>query len=114
MKQSDRWHLYHIADKKFTFRPLEDFKYIREDEKETVLRVYADRKYGVMSNTRGLVVDCEYDDLRNVGTEAIPFYLAEKHVDTAEVYLVFYLDRNGKKVQKQIFDQKRYERMGCE
>ncbi len=114
VKQDNTWHLYHIADKKFTLKPIEDYQYIRNDDKEVIIRMYADKQYGVISNTRGIVVDFEYDDLRNVGTAEIPFYLAEKHVSTADVYLIFYIDRNGKKVQKQIFDEKRYERMVCE
>ena|GEM_PF-1285533 len=114
VRQNDAWHLYHIAEKKFIFKPIEDYRYIRNDDKEVIVRIYANRQYGVMSNVRGVVIDFEYDDLRNVGTEEIPFYLAEKHVTTGDVYLIFYIDRHGKKVQKQLFDQKRYERIICE
>ncbi len=114
VKKDDTWHLYHIADKKFTLKPIEEFKYIRKDDKEVIIRVYADKQYGIISNTRGVIADFEYDDLRNVGTAEIPFYLAEKYISNADVYLIFYIDRNGKKVQKQIFDEKRYERIVCE
>ncbi len=114
VKQENSWHLYQIAEKKFTLKPIEDYQYIRNDDKEISIRMYTGKQYGVLSNTRGMIVDVEYDDLRNVGTAEIPFYLAEKHIDTAEVYLIFYIDRDGKKVQKQIFDEKRYERLVCE
>jgi len=113
-KQNNAWHLYQIAEKKSLFKALDDYQYIRNDEKEIIIRMYANRQYGILSNSRGVVVDFEYDDLRNVGTEEIPFYLAEKYIDTADVYLIFYIDRDGKKVQKQIFDQQRYERIVCE
>jgi hypothetical protein len=114
VKQESRWHLYQIGDRKFLFKPIEEFSYVRQDKEEIILKVYADKKYGILSNEKGVVVDFEYDDLRNVGSEKIPFYLAENFVDDADVYLVFYLDRNGKRVHRQLFDEKRYARIICE
>ena len=114
VKQEGRWHLYQIADRKLLFKPIEDFSYIRQDKEEIILKVYAGKKYGILSNEKGVVVDFEYDDLRNVGSGQIPFYLAENFVDDADVYLVFYLDRNGKRVHRQMFDEKRYARIICE
>jgi hypothetical protein len=114
VKQEGRWHLYQIGDRKFLFKPIEEFSYVRQDKEEIILKVYADKKYGILSNEKGVVVDFEYDDLRNVGSEKIPFYLAENFVDDADVYLVFYLDRNGKRVHRQLFDEKRYARIICD
>jgi hypothetical protein len=114
VKQHEVWHLYSIADKKFIFKPIEDFQYIRKDDEELIIKIYAGKKYGILSNARGVVIDFEYDDLRNVGTQQAPFYLAENYVDDADVYLVLYMDRAGKKVFRQLFDQKHYERIVCE
>ncbi len=114
VKRDYQWHFYHIAEKKFVFKALDDFQYIRNDNSEIILRMYANRQYGILSNTRGIVVDFEYDDLRNVGTAEVPFYMAEKYIENADVYLVFYIDRFGKKVRKQIFDQTRYEKIVCD
>jgi len=83
---------------------------IRQDKEEIIVKVYAGKKYGILSNEKGVVVDFEYDDLRNVGSGQIPFCLAENFVD-ADVYLVFYPDRNGKRVHRQLFDEKRYARI---
>jgi len=113
VKQEGRWHLYQISDRKFLFKPIEEISYIRQDKEEIILKVYAGKKYGILSNEKGVVVDFEYDDLRNVGSGQIPFYLAENFVDDADVYLVFYLDRNGKRVHRQMFDEKRYARITC-
>ncbi len=114
VKQDQQWHLYHISDRKFIFKPIEEFSYIRQDKEEIVLKVYAGKKYGILSSEKGMVVDFEYDDLRNVGSDQIPFYLAENFVDDADVYLVFYIDRNGKRVHRQMFDEKRYARIICD
>ena len=113
VRQNETWSLYDIASRK-AMQPMADVKYIREDDKEIIVRMYANKQYGVLSNTRGVVVEAEYDDLRNVGTVEIPFYLAEKHMADADLYAVFYMDRNGKKVRKQLFDEQRYERVVCE
>ncbi|MDJ1467496.1 WG repeat-containing protein [Xanthocytophaga flava] len=114
VKKGDQWQFYQIAEKKYTLKPVDAFEYIQQDDKEIIMRLYANKQYGIVSNTRGIVVDLEYDDLRNVGTKEIPFYLGEKYIDTADVYLIFYIDRDGKKVHKQLFDQQRYDRIVCD
>jgi hypothetical protein len=114
VKQDQTWQLYQIAEKKFIFRPIDEIQTIRSDKNEIILKVYSGKSYGILSNVKGMVVDFEYDDLRNVGTPEIPFYLAEKHIDNADVYLVYYIDRLGTMIRKQIFDQKRYERIVCD
>ena len=114
VRQGDSWNLYDMGSRKLTFQPMADVKYIREDDQEIILKIYANKQYGVLSNTRGVVVEAEYDGLRNVGTVEIPFYLAGKHMADADLYAVFYIDRHGKKVRRQLFDEQRYERMVCE
>ncbi len=112
--QDDTWYLYHISEKRNTFKPMEEIEYVKQTDDEIVLKVYMDKKYGVLSNTKGLLIDCEYDDLGNVGTSDYPLYVGEKNVKEAGVFLVFYIDKDGKSIRRQIFDNDRYNRIACE
>ncbi len=40
--------------------------------------------------------------------------VAEKLIDAASVYLLFYFDQNGKLLRKQIFNEEVYEKIVCE
>lgn len=112
--QDDTWYLYHFIEKRNTFKPMEEVEYVKQTDEEIVLKVYMDKKYGVLSNTKGLLISCEYDDLRNVGTTDYPLYVGEKNVKEAGVLLVFYIDRDGKAIRRQIFDHNRYNSIACE
>jgi hypothetical protein len=114
VKQEDIWYLYHFGEKRNTFKPMEEIEYIKQTDDEIVLKVYMDKKYGVLSNTRGLLISCEYDDLRNVGTTEYPLYVGEKNVKEAGILLVFYIDKDGKAIRRQIFDQDKYNSIACE
>lgn len=114
VKQNETWYLYDFVQRRFLFKPMEYIQYVKEEADEIVLKVYIDKMYGILSSAKGLLIDCEYEDLVNVGSEAYPLYLAEKYIDDADVHLVYYINREGKAVRKQLFDQKKYNRILCE
>jgi hypothetical protein len=114
VQQDDTWYLYHFGEKRNTFKPIEEIEYITQTDDEIVLKVYMDKEYGVLSNTRGLLISCEYHDLRNVGTSELPLYVGEKNVKEAGVFLVFYIDKDGKAIRRQIFAHDKYNSIACE
>jgi hypothetical protein len=114
VKENDQWRLYDLANKIYFLQPFDEISYIQSTESEIVLKVYANQKYGILSNRRGPIIPTEYDDLGNAGDEKVPFYVAEKQIDTASVYLLFYFDQNGKLLRKQIFSEEVYEKIVCE
>jgi hypothetical protein len=61
-----------------------------------------------------MLISCEYDDLRNVGTTDYPLYVGEKNVKEAGVFLVFYIDKDGKAIRRQIFAHDKYNSIACE
>jgi hypothetical protein len=114
VKQDDTWYLYHVGEKRNIFKPMEEIEYVKQTDDEIILKVYMDNKYGVLSNTRGVLISCEYDDLRNVGTTDYPLYVGEKNVKEAGVFLVFYIDKDGKAIRRQIFAHDKYNSIACE
>jgi len=114
VKENDQWRLYDLNNKIYFLQPFDDISYIQSTESEIVLKVYANQQYGILSNVRGPIIPAEYDDLGNAGDEKVPFYVAEKQIDTANVYLLFYFDQNGQLLRKQIFSEEVYQKIVCE
>ncbi|MES2731852.1 MAG: WG repeat-containing protein [Bacteroidota bacterium] len=114
VKENEQWRLYDFVNKVYYLQPFDEITYIQNTETEIVLKVYVNQKYGILSSVRGPIIPAEYDDLGNAGDERLPFYVADKLIDTASVYLVFYFDQSGKLLRKQIFSEEVYEKIVCE
>ncbi|QHT67050.1 WG repeat-containing protein [Rhodocytophaga rosea] len=114
VRQDQTWYLYHFVEKRYIFKPIDFIEYIKQSPEEIVLKVYMDKMYGILSNTKGQVVSCDYEDLANVGSETFPLYLGEKYIDDADIYLVFYINREGQPMRRQIFNANKYQRMLCD
>jgi hypothetical protein len=114
VKENGQWRLYDLVNKIYFLQPFDEISYVQSNESEIVLKVYVNRKYGILSNRRGPIIPAEYDDLGNAGDEMVPFYVAEKQIKTASVYLLFYFDQNGKPLRKQLFSEEVYEKIVCE
>jgi hypothetical protein len=114
VRQEQTWYLYHFVEKRYIFKPIDFIEYIKQSPEEIVLKVYMDKMYGILSNTKGQVVSCDYEDLVNVGSETFPLYVGEKYIDDADLYLVFYINREGQPMRRQIFNANKYQRMLCD
>ncbi|MBC7921259.1 MAG: WG repeat-containing protein [Ferruginibacter sp.] len=114
VRENGQWRLYDFANQRYYLQPFDEISYVRTTESEVVLKVYANRQYGILSSLRGQLIPVEYDDLGNAGDERVPFYVAEKLVDAASVHLLFYFDQNGKLLRKQIFNEEVYAKIVCE
>lgn len=114
VRQQQTWYLYHIIEKRYIYKPMDDISYIHQSPEEIVLKVYIDKMYGILSNIKGQVINCDYEDLANVGSDTLPLYVGEKYIDDADIYLVFYINREGKSMRRQIFNPSNYQRMLCD
>jgi hypothetical protein len=111
---SEFWHLYDIPEKRFIFKPLAEIVFQKVPDNELVIRVMEDSKYGLFSNKKGILANAEYDAFTNIGTPEKPFYIAEKYLREVNVYLLYYINGNGKTVHRQVLTQELYEKIACE
>ena len=108
------WHFYNISTKEILFKPIEKLFFSKDYNKQKSIKVLVENKYGLISNQSGVVIDLEYNSLNNIGTAENPFYVAEKYIKDVDVYLLYYINKEGKTIRKQVLTQDLYEKISCE
>ncbi|HBS28308.1 MAG TPA: hypothetical protein DEB06_02400, partial [Phycisphaerales bacterium] len=78
-----------------------------------IVRIHKENHYGILSSTRGMIIAPTYNEIINLGTEDIPFYFAEKHVEEADIFVVLYFNKDGTQVKREIYEADEYERIYC-
>jgi len=94
--------------------PFINYQVERNDKEETVLKIYTNEGYGILSNKRGIVLKPTYNDLVNLGSDVQPLYFAEKHVKEAEFFVVVYADASGQPIKSQAFRAGEYDKIFCQ
>lgn len=113
VKHNQNWVIYNFLDKKVVADKIRDFKWLRNDASEKIIRIHQENQYGVISNKKGVVLAATYSDILNVGSPTRPMYFTEKHVEEASIYVVIYYDENGKFLRRQIVEADDYDRIYC-
>jgi len=114
VKRNYTWSLYSIRKQSTSLKEIKSFKMITDTEKEKVLVIFQENYFGVVSNTRGVVIPSSFSSITNVGSAEVPLYFAEKHVEEAKIFIVIYYDQNGKLIRRQVYEEEEYEKISCE
>jgi hypothetical protein len=114
VKHGGMWRIYNIAENRFTGEAFSSFGYLRNDRDEVLLKTYRSTGYGILSSRHGRVLDEQYSQIRNVGTDAVPFYLTEIHVPAAKFHFFAYFDTVGQIITEQSVKGNAYKRLVCE
>lgn len=113
VKRNDLWSLYHVYKKQELFGGIASFKIIRDEPEDKLFIIKKENQLGVISNTRGQVLPVNFSDIVNVGSDEIPVYFTEKHVEEASIFVVIYYDSAGTMLRKEVYEQEDYERIYC-
>jgi hypothetical protein len=113
VKKNFQWIIYNFVEKKVIADKIRSFRWLRDTEGEKLIIVNQEGNYGVISSTRGFVLQSTYSDIVNIGSQAQPLYFTEKHVEEASIYVVIYYDANGTLLRRQVFEVEDYERIYC-
>ncbi|MEQ8581781.1 MAG: WG repeat-containing protein [Marinoscillum sp.] len=70
--------------------------------------------HGLMSDTRGILLPMQYNDILNLGTEETPLFFAEQHLKTAAFFVVTYFNLAGEPIRSQAFRPEEYDRIYCD
>lgn len=113
-RKNGMWAISTPDGKNSLFTPFINYQVERSDKEETVLKIYTNEGYGILSNKRGIVLKPTYNDLINLGSDVHPLYFAEKHVKEAEFFVVIYADANGAPFKSQAFRAGEYDKIFCQ
>lgn len=113
VKKNFMWMLYNLKTKKVQLDKIRNMKLILDKANERLAIVQQDNAYGVIHNSRGMIIPLNFSDIVNVGSAEKPMYFTEKHVEEASVFVVIYYNHEGKFLRKEIYEQDDYEKIYC-
>lgn len=114
VKKEGNWMMIDVYQKKVVHADIRQFTMIRDAADEKLAIVRQKDFYGVLSNTRGVVIPITFTDLVNIGSADEPLYFTEKHVSEASIFVVIYYDENGKFLRREVYeDADDYELIYC-
>lgn len=114
VKNKSHWQLLHITTKEVLMDHITSISLVSDHEKEKVAIIQQDNSFGVISNTKGIVIPTIFSDIINVGSKEVPMYFTEKHVEEASLFVVIYYNHKGELIRRQAFDVEEYERIYCD
>ncbi len=113
VKKNFNWSIYEFIKKKIVLGNVKNIKWVTNSIAEKIMIFRQENSYGVISNTRGIVIPATFTDIINLGSESVPLYFTEKHVEEAAIFVVIYYDKNGTQLRKQVYEADDYERIYC-
>lgn len=113
VRKNFQWLLMDRVTKKIEPERIQSFSWISRATEEKLILFQSEGYYGVLSSRKGLVLQPTYTYIRNLGTDTEPFYLTEKHVEEAGIYVLIYYDANGRLVRRQVLEEEDYEQVQC-
>ncbi len=113
VKKNFNWAIYNFIEKKMVKDKIKTFKWVQDTDQEKILIVQRENAYGVISNKRGTIIPATFTDIVNLGSESVPLYFTEKHVEEASIFVVIYYDKNGVQLRKQVYETDDYEKIYC-
>ncbi len=113
VRKNFQWLLADRVTKKIQPERIQSFTWISRSPLERLILFQSEGYYGVLSSRKGMILQPTYTYIWNAGTESEPFYLTEKHVEEAGIYVLIYYDASGRLVRRQILEEEDYERVKC-
>jgi hypothetical protein len=113
VKKNYNWRLYNFKSKKVVEDKVKKFKWVENTVAEKVLIFQQENNFGVISNTRGVIIQPTFSGIVNLGSAETPLYFTEKHVEEASIFVVIYYNENGIQFLRQVFEEDEYDRIYC-
>lgn len=114
VKQNRQWMLIDFKTQAVLVDKVRAFTWIRKSNSEKLMRIQRENFYGIISNTRGMIIQPTFHEVINIGTNDSPFYFTEKQVEEAGIYVVIYYNADGRLVRRQALEEEEYEKLVCD
>lgn len=114
VKQNRQWLLVDFQLQEILVDKIRAFSWIRKNSSENLVRIQRENFFGVLSSTRGMIIQPTFHDVINLGTADSPFYFTEKQVEEAGIYVVIYYNAEGKLIRRQALEEDEYEQLVCD
>lgn len=114
IKKDFDWKLYNMRSNEIIIEHIKSVENISVSSEEIIAKMLLNNNFGLISNTRGNIIPAVYQDIRNMGTQESPFYLAEKNIEEADFYVTIYYNGDGEIIYKQAYEADDFDKIYCE
>ncbi|MCS7004601.1 MAG: WG repeat-containing protein [Cytophagales bacterium] len=108
-----KWRIYAFKYALLLDETFDTYKLLCENENEKVILTYRSSGYGLLSNQKNRILPEAYSQIYNIGSLKRPFYVAESHIQKAELYVVLFVNEAGEVVKKDVLKAEDYELFAC-
>lgn len=93
---------------------LESMGKIYSKENDEIWMFLKDGKYGLISNTKGMILKPEFTDIINIGDNTTPVFFADQNLYTAKYHVVSYINKEGELIVSQAYKREDYDLILCD
>jgi hypothetical protein len=113
VRSGDTWSIRAILTGQILFDDMSSYKKLFDSEGEIFYLVKRQNFFGILSDKNGLIINCSFTDVLNIGNKNRPVYFAEKYIPEAEMYIVIYYSGKKEVIRKQVFTPGEYSKIYC-
>jgi len=113
VKKDFEWSLFDFTKSNYLLKHVKAFHLISDKPDEKIAIVQQENYFGILSNTRGMIIPASFSSITNLGSEDDPLYFTAKEVEEAEIVVVIYYNKEGKLLRKQVYEDEEYAHIIC-
>lgn len=81
---------------------------------EEIWKFVRDGKYGLISTQNGILLDSEFTDIFNIGSNQNPLFFADQHLDKAGFHVVSYVNNKGELLISRAYTIDEFDMILCD
>jgi hypothetical protein len=113
VKKDFEWSLFDFTKSNYLLKHVRAFHLISDIPDEKIILVQQEDYFGVLSNSRGIIIPTSFSSITNLGSEDEPLYFTAKEVEEAGIVVVIYYNKEGKLLRKQVYEDEEYAHIIC-
>jgi len=113
VKKDFEWGLFDFTKPNYLLKHIKAFHLISDKLEEKIAMVQQENYFGILSNSRGMIIPTSFSLITNLGSEDEPLYFTAKEVEEAGIVVVIYYNKDGKLLRKQVYEDEEYAHIIC-
>ncbi len=96
------------------YDPIESLRLLTSNNHHSIYRFIKNGKYGLLSTQYGELLNAEFTDIFNIGSDEEPLIFADQHLDKAGFHVVSYVNETGDLVLSKAYTREEFDRILCD
>ncbi|MEO9482644.1 MAG: WG repeat-containing protein [Ekhidna sp.] len=93
---------------------IESVTLFSNNDSHSIYRFIKNGRYGLFSNAFGVLLEAEFTDILNIGSEENPLIFADQHLDKAGFHVVSYVNEKGVLIHSKAYTREEFEGILCD